>query len=79
MFLANGSMEVLINVLLTSASSRDAKQAISFSYGFYGFGGVMGSIIVSILGLNALTFGAILTTIIGILYIDLLESKNITK
>ncbi len=59
-----------------SADSKDAKQAISFSYGFYGFGGVMGSIVVSILGVNALIFGAILTTIVGMLYLDLIEYKN---
>jgi hypothetical protein len=76
MFLANGSIEVLINVLLMSTSSKDPKQAISVSYGFYGFGGVMGSIIVSILGINALMFGAILVTIVGMLYLDLIEFKK---
>ena len=76
MFLGNGSMEVLINVLLTASSSEDAKKAISFSYGFYGFGGIMGSVIVSIVGINALNLSAILTASIGVLYIFFSESKN---
>jgi len=76
MFLANGSMEILINVLLMTASNEDAKKAISFSYGFYGIGGVLGSIMVSILGVNSLMFSAIWTTLIGMLYFDLLTYKK---
>jgi hypothetical protein len=76
MFLANGSMEILINVLLMTASNEDAKKAISFSYGFYGIGGVLGSIMVSILGINSLIFCAVWTTFIGILYFDLLTLRK---
>ncbi len=77
MFLANGSMEVLINVLLMTATANEAKKAISFSYGFYGAGGVMGSIVVSILGINALIFAAVCTTTVGLLYFDLITFKKV--
>jgi len=79
MFLANGSIEVLINVLLMSASAEDAKKAISFSYGFYGAGGVMGSVIVSMLGINSLIFSAISLSVIGTLYFDLVTFKKNEK
>mgnify|MGYP001070018234 CR=1 FL=1 len=70
---------MLINVLLTSSSSKEAKKAIGFSYGFYGFGGVMGSVIVSIFGTKALIFASIMTIAIGIFYMVLLVPKNIEK
>jgi hypothetical protein len=77
MFLANGSMEVLINVLLMTASTTDnAKKAISFSYGFYGVGGVMGSLIVAMLGTKALIFSAFWTVGVGMMYFDLIADKQ---
>ncbi len=72
MFMANGSMEMLINVLLMTTSSGDAKKALSFSYGFYGIGGVVGSTIVGIMGVNALKFSGIWTTAVGMLYFGLI-------
>lgn len=62
-----------------TASSQEAKKAISFSYGFYGVGGVMGSIIVSIMGVNTLMFGAIWTIAVGLLYFDLIEFRKSIK
>lgn len=57
-----------------SASTTDnAKKAISFSYGFYGIGGVMGSMIVGILGINALIFSAFLTIFLGMMYFHLIS------
>ena len=79
LFLANGSMEVLINVLLMTSSNGEAKKAISFSYGFYGVGGVAGSMIVGIMEINALTFTSIWITAVGFLYFDLIEFRKKDK
>ncbi len=64
---------------MVSEVTGDAKQAIGFSYGFYGMGAVMGSIVVSILGSNALTFCGIWIFTIGMMYFDLVSFKKINK
>lgn len=76
MFVANASMEIFINQLLTSSPNNDVKKNVSVSYGFYGFGGVIGSFIVGIFGLNTLTLIGTLITIIGLLYINLSDLKS---
>ncbi len=62
-----------------SEVTGDAKQVIGFSYGFYGMGSVMGSIVVSILGSNALTFCGIWIFTIGMMYFDLVSFRSLNK
>ena len=59
-----------------TTSSGEAKQALSFSYGFYGIGGVLGSMIVGIMGVDALKFSGVWTTAVGILYFGLIEFRK---
>lgn len=79
MNLSIGSIEVLVNVLLIEAVKEDPKQAVSFSYGIYGLGAVVGPIIVSIFGINTLTICGIWTIFIGIFYVWIIYSKNVDQ
>jgi predicted MFS family arabinose efflux permease len=76
MNLSIGSIEVLVNVLLIEAVKEDPKQAVSFSYGIYGLGAVVGPIIVSIFGINTLIICGIWTIFIGIFYIFIIYTRN---
>jgi fucose permease len=76
MNLSIGSIEVLVNVLLIEAVKEDPKQAVSFSYGIYGIGAVVGPIIVSIFGINTLTICGIWTIFISIFYIFIIHARN---
>ncbi len=77
MNLSIGSIEVLINVLLIEAVKEDPKQAVSFSYGIYGIGAVVGPIIVSLFGMSTLMICGIWTILVGLFYFYVIRIRNI--
>ena len=76
--IASCSLEILINVLLLIEGREDPKFFVNLSYGFYGFGAVVGPIIITWLGLYGpflIGFCQVLTSF-GFLMLPSPEKKN---